>query len=116
MIVIEFQASAYDRGLDMGEYIWTKSKYKFFQSQWGIVIWLEAGWKIVSDIGDKGKYMEVTDRIYFQPMLLPYPDSQNLTADELQCFCDGLKLISKFIQVGARGFIFDYCPEEHSVF
>ena len=81
----------------MGEYVWTKSKYKFFQSQWGIVIQLEAGWKIVSDIGDKGKYMEVTDCIYFQPVLLPYPDSQNLTDDELQYFCDGLKLISKYL-------------------
>ncbi len=85
-----------------GDWIWgniygRKVNINFFQSQWGIVIWLEAGWKIVSDTGDKGKYMEVADHIYFQPMLLSYPDSQNLTADELQYFCDGLKLISEYI-------------------
>lgn len=81
----------------MGEYTWTKSKYILFQSQWGIVIWLEAGWQIVSGIEDNSNYTKLTDRIYFQPMFLPYPDSLKLTADELQHFCDGLKMISKYL-------------------
>ena len=83
--------------VNMRNYTWTKSKYKLLQSQWGIAIWVEAGWQIVSDIGDKSKYTELADNIYFQCMLLPYSDSQNLTADELQSFCDGLKLVDKYL-------------------
>ncbi len=38
--------------VNMRNYTWTKSRYKLLQSQWGIAIWVETGWQIVSDIED----------------------------------------------------------------
>lgn len=81
----------------MCENIWKKSRYKLFISNWGIAIVLEAGYKILNNIEDKDKYMEVADNIYFCPAFLPYPDSQVLTEEELMYFFNGLKLVSNSI-------------------
>lgn len=78
----------------MCEFIWKKSRYKLFISKWNIAIILEAGYKILSDIEDKDKYIKISENIYFYLSLLPYPDSQTLTMEELECFCKGLKLVN----------------------
>lgn len=71
------------------------------------------------DIEDKSKYTELTDNIYFQCMLLPYSDSLNLTTGESQSFCDGLKLVDKYLYklqqkdscliIALRSFLFSDC-------
>lgn len=81
----------------MAEYLWHKSNYKLMKGKWGIAILLEAGYRVVSDIIDENQYIQLTDRIYFQTLLLPYPDSQSLSDTERDCFCDGLKMVSKYI-------------------
>lgn len=80
----------------MCEYIWKTSKYTLFKGQWGIAIWLDAGYQMVSDIEDKSGYIELADRIYFHSML-SYPDSPRLSDDELMYFCNGIKMISKYL-------------------
>ncbi len=80
----------------MGEYIWKNSKYKVFKGQWGIVIWLEAGYQMVSHIEDKSKYIELADGIYFHSML-SYSNSPRLTDEEWLYFYNGIKMISKYL-------------------
>ena len=80
----------------MGEYTWKTSRYTLFKGRWGIAIWLEAGYQMVSDIEDKGRYIELADRIYFHSML-SYPDSPRLTDEELMYFCNGIKMTSKYL-------------------
>lgn len=80
----------------MGEYTWKSSRYTLFKGRWGIAIWLEAGYQMVSDIEDESRYIEPADRIYFHSML-SYPSSSVLTDEELMYFCNGIKMISKYL-------------------
>lgn len=81
----------------MCEYIWKKSEYRLFKDRWGIAISLEAGYQILSNMENKNKYLKVTEKIYFYPLLLTYPDSQSLTAEEQIYFCNGLNLVSDYM-------------------
>lgn len=81
----------------MHEFIWKKSSYKCFISKWGIAVVLEAGYKILSDIEAKDKYIKISENIYFYSSLIPYPISNVLTTEELKYFCKGLKLVNKQI-------------------
>lgn len=81
----------------MSEYIWTKSNYKTRKGKWGIAILLEAGYQLVSLIENESQYLKLADRIYFYSMLLPYPQSQPMTEKELEYFCDGLRMVNKYI-------------------
>ena len=66
--------------------------------KWKIAIILEAGYQILKLVENEESCVKLTDQIYFQSMLFPYPYSQPLTAEELECFCYGLKLISSQIE------------------
>lgn len=81
----------------MCEFIWKKSSYKIFKSKWGIAIVLEAGYRILSDIEGKDNYRKLSENLYFDSLLQSYPISQPLTAEELNYFCNGLKLVNKQI-------------------
>lgn len=81
----------------MNEFTWKKSRYNLFISKWGIAILLEADYKILDNIEVKDKYTKISENIYFYPALLPYPNSQSLTMEELDYFCKGLKLVSNQI-------------------
>ena len=81
----------------MHEYIWKESRYKLFIKKWGIVIVVEAGYKILSDTENRENYIILADHLYFSSELLPYPASQQLLEQEQICFCNGLKLASNQI-------------------
>ena len=81
----------------MSEYIWRKSNYKIMTGKWGIAILLEAGYQMASLAKNNSQYIKLTDQIYFHSMLLPYPESETLLAEELVFFYNGLRLISKYI-------------------
>lgn len=82
----------------MCEYIWKSSKYKLLKGRWGIAVWLEAGYKIVSGIEAGNGYIQLTDNIFFHShSMLSYPESQKLTEEELVYFCNGLRLVSKYL-------------------
>lgn len=81
----------------MLEYIWTKSNYKTRKGKWRIAILLEAGYRMASMTDNESRYFELTDQIYFHSMLLPWPQSQPLSEKELAFFCDGLRMVSKYI-------------------
>lgn len=80
------------------KYIWTTCNYKLMRGKWKIGIILEAGYQILKSVEGEGSCIKLTDQIYFRNMLVPYPHSQSLTNEELECFCCGLKLISKQIE------------------
>lgn len=80
----------------MDKYIWKDSKYKLFKGQWGIAIWLEAGYQQVSYIDDTSKYIKLADSIYFHSML-SYSNNPRLTDEELLYFYNGIKMISKYL-------------------
>lgn len=86
-----------DMEVGMEEYIWRKSWYKLFKGRWGISIQLEAGYQMVFDIEDKSKYIELAERIYFHSLLFSSPNNPRLTADEYMYFCNGLKLVSRYL-------------------
>lgn len=78
-----------------------KSNYKLMKGKWKIGILLEAGYQIVSVKDNLEKYIKLTDHIYFQSMLLPYPYSQPLSDAELIYFCDGITMVNKYISLSA---------------
>lgn len=80
------------------EYIWKKCNYKLMLGKWKIGIMLEAGYQVLQSAEEREGCTKLTDRIYFQSMLLPYPSSQPLTAEELDDFCRGLKRVSDQIE------------------
>ena len=82
---------------EMCEYIWKESRYKLFIKKWGIVIVVEAGYRILSDAENRDHYIMVAENLYFSLNLLPYPASQQLIAEEQICFCQGLQLVSSQI-------------------
>lgn len=61
---------------------------------------LEAGYKVLPDM--EAHDTEISEKIYFHSALLPWPDSQSLTAEELDCFCKGLRLVRNQIQETVR--------------
>ena len=81
----------------MEDYTWQKSKYTLLKGRWGIAIWIEAGYLMTFDINDKGKFIEISDHIYFESLLPSSSDNIRLYADELPYFCDGLKMASKYL-------------------
>ncbi len=87
----------------MSDSIWSKSRYKLFISRWGIVVNLEAGYKILShtalenEMKNKENCIKITDGLYVCFDLAPYPDSQQLTAEEQKFVCDGLRLVGSQI-------------------
>lgn len=83
--------------IDISKYTWSKTRYALLKGRWGIAIHLEAGYQILSKIEDKSKYIVLTDHIYFQSMFLSNQNSSQLTPDELLYFCNGLKMISKYL-------------------
>lgn len=82
----------------MEKYIWKKTNYKLIKASWGIGILLEAGYQIVPAITEPNQYIKITDQIYFlQSLILSYPESETMDIEEINCFCHGLKLASKYI-------------------
>lgn len=73
--------------------IWKESRYKLFIKRWGIVIIIEAGYQKLPATENWDNYIRITDHLYFFSDLLPYPDSQQLVAEEQICFCNGLKYV-----------------------
>lgn len=79
---------------------------------------LEAGYQFVSDI-PLDKSIKITEKIYFKPILLPYPKSECLNDEEIKYFCAGLWLISKslskavqegfYLVIGLRSISFSEC-------
>ena len=61
------------------KFIWTKSNYKLMLGKWKIGIILEAGYQLLKSVENKESCVKLTDQIYFQNMLFPYPYSQPLT-------------------------------------
>lgn len=60
---------------------------------------------MVSPAENESQYLKLADQIYFHSMLLPYPQSQPLTEKELVYFCDGLRMVSKYISASVpKGF------------
>ena len=80
------------------EYIWKKCNYKLMLGKWKIGIMLEAGYQVLPAVEPKDGCTKLTDRIFFQNMLSPYPSSQPLTAEEFDDFCRGLKRVSDQIE------------------
>ena len=72
-----------------------------------MAILLEAGYQMISSAENESQYLKLADRIYFHPMLLPYPQSQSLNEKELTFFCDGLQRVSKDISA--------FAPEDSSL-
>lgn len=81
----------------MDDVIGKKSWYKLFISNWGIAIMLEAGYRELKENENKGGYIKICEKLYFASSYLPCPDSITLNAEELECFCKGLKLVSALI-------------------
>ena len=79
---------------NMNDFVYKKSWYKLFISSWEIAIILEAGYKELCGSDNVSDYIKISDYVYFSSSCLPYPNSINLNAEELDCFCKGLKLVS----------------------
>ena len=94
--------------------------------KWKIGILLEAGYQVLKAVEDKESCVKLTDQIYFQDMLFPYPYSQSLTNEELDCFCSGLKLISNqiekllqkdsYLKIALRNIQFEDCNIQNEAF
>ena len=79
---------------------------------------LEAGYQTVSN-RPVDKTIKITEKIYFKPMLLPYPKSEFLDDEEIKYFCAGLRLISKslseevqegfYLWIGLQSISFSEC-------
>lgn len=78
----------------MNDVIGKKSWYKLFISKWEIAIILEAEYRELYENENKSVYMKIGENLYFASSCLPYPNSNTLNAEELECFCKGLKLVS----------------------
>ncbi len=98
----------------MSEYIWKKSNYK--GGRMGVL--LEAGYQMASD-RPTDESIKITEKIYFKPMLLPYPKSEWLKDEEIKYFCAGLQLMSQslseevqegfYLVIGMRSIFFSEC-------
>ena len=81
----------------MNDLIERKSHYKLFISKWEIAIMLEAGYRELYENEDCKKYIKVYENIYFSTAFLPYPGSVVLTNEEIEAFCNGLRMVGKLI-------------------
>lgn len=75
-----------------------KSCYKEMSGKLKIAILLEAGYKVCKCTIDMQSCIRITDRIYFEYALLPYPASQQMTKEEIECFVEGVRLVSDRIE------------------
>lgn len=75
-----------------------KSCYKEMSGKLKIGILLEAGYKACKCTMDMQSCIRITDRIYFENALLPYPVSQQMTKEEIECFVEGVRLVSDRIE------------------
>ena len=82
----------------MQDFQWKKSNYKQMNGKWKIGVLLEAGYRECEVIEMNAKGIKLTDRIYFQNMLSPYPKSEQLLPQELKCWCKGIELVSEEIE------------------
>ena len=76
----------------------SKSCYKEMSGKRKIGILLEAGYKECESAMDMQNFMRITDRIYFENALFPYPASQQMTKEEMECFVEGVRLVSDRIE------------------
>lgn len=76
----------------------SKSCYKEMSGKLKIGIVLEAGYKKCEFAKDMQNCMRITDRIYFENALSPYPTSQQMTKEEMECFVEGVRLVSDRIE------------------
>ena len=76
----------------------SKSCYKEMSGKLKIGIVLEAGYKKCEFAKDMQNCMRITDRIYFENALSPYPASQQMTKEEMECFVEGVRLVSDRIE------------------
>lgn len=86
--------------LFMSQCLWHKSNYTMMKGKWKIGILLEAGYREVTYTAELVQYIRLADRICFQSSTIPYPQpqcSQTMVDSELERFCDGLKMIAKYI-------------------
>lgn len=81
----------------MEKYTWKRINYKLMSGKWKIGIILEAGYKAVNQLKNMDNYIKITPQIYFKNLLLPYPYSQSMKQKEIDAFCKGLLLSSKYI-------------------
>lgn len=81
----------------MDDYIWKNHCYKVMKWKWGIAILLEAGYVPLSSHVSGNNLICLENRVYFNSMLKPWPESQPLTPEELHCFCNGLKIVARQI-------------------
>ncbi|MCX4298760.1 MAG: hypothetical protein OSJ73_17300 [Lachnospiraceae bacterium] len=79
----------------IGEFRWKRTRYNLFISKWGIAIILEAGYKILSETKRpvQTEIIQIADNLYFYPSLQPWPESEQLVAEEVLCFCKGLEFV-----------------------
>lgn len=75
--------------------IWRKTNYKLMSGKWKIGILLEAGYEVLETIGNEADYIELGERIYFHRVPLTNCSCQMLLPEEMEYFCEGLKLISE---------------------
>lgn len=76
----------------------SKSCYKEMSGKLKIGIMLEAGYKEYGLTADMQNCTRITDRIYFENALSTYPASQQMTKEEIECFVEGLRLVSERIE------------------
>lgn len=77
--------------------IWESHHYKMMKGKWKIAIILEAGYGLFDSTISHHQIVCLEHGLYFRSMLLPYPQSCPLLPQELDCFCNGLKIVSKQI-------------------
>ncbi len=75
-----------------------KSCYKEMSGKLKIGIVLEAGYKKCEFAKDMQNFIRITDRIYFENALFSYPASQQMSKEEIECFVEGVRLVSDRIE------------------
>lgn len=75
-----------------------KFYYKEMSGKLKIGIVLESGYKEYGLTADMQNCIHITDRIYFENALLTYPASQQMTQEEIDCFVEGIRLVSDRIE------------------
>ena len=107
----------------MKDFQWKKSNYKQMQGRWKIGILLEAGYRECDTLENQSELIKISDRIYFQNALLPYPKSEQLSQSELEYWRQGIRLVSAQIEkrapyliVALRNIQFSVCDIQEEAF
>ena len=82
----------------MKDFKWKSSNYKQMMGKWKIGIILEAGYKECDNLDDYSNLIKLTEKIYFQNNLLPYPESVQMLQEELEYWYKGIALVSREIE------------------